>query len=376
MSIKKKNSIIFPVIIFTFLFLGWNIAGAAKKATITSVDYNKSTLVLTVTWNQLEPIEQCYVEVTAGDLNYFFSPTPIPDEPGYVPCGTAGSKTGKSDLSPDVFRGAPLYTTIADNLNSEIVSDYVLFKTESDAIVSPAPSPSPTPTPAPAPSPSPVPPPFPSPIITPIPSVSANKEISPQKRIPLKIVQNLGKGSSGEEVKALQSLLIAENVYPEKLVTGFFGDLTKTAVIRFQEKYKNEILVPLGLVSGTGYAGPATLKKINSLLETSGLLLPDSGSSSSNVFSRDLYDGLSGDDVERLQLFLQDQDFFPPGLLAFAMEEPYRTFGLSTRAAVIKFQEKYRDEILVPAGLVSGSGYVGPLTRAKIEALLQSRKNN
>ncbi|KKS37852.1 MAG: hypothetical protein UV01_C0007G0001, partial [Parcubacteria group bacterium GW2011_GWA2_42_14] len=62
-------------------------------------------------------------------------------------------------------------------------------------------------------------------------------------------------------------LLLKEGVYPEGLITGFFGNLTKQAVIRFQEKYADEVLKPLGLTSGTGLVGPSTRAKINQLLK-------------------------------------------------------------------------------------------------------------
>ncbi len=74
--------------------------------------------------------------------------------------------------------------------------------------------------------------------------------------------------SNNEDVKCLQSFLKSQGsgIYPEGLVTGNFGGLTKSAVIRFQEKYRAEILIPLGLFSGTGVVGPATRAKLNSFL--------------------------------------------------------------------------------------------------------------
>ncbi len=77
---------------------------------------------------------------------------------------------------------------------------------------------------------------------------------------------NLFFGSRGEEVSKLQQFLKDQGVYPEGLVTGNFLTLTKTAVIRFQEKYAAEVLRPIGLSKGTGFVGDLTRKKINELL--------------------------------------------------------------------------------------------------------------
>lgn len=71
------------------------------------------------------------------------------------------------------------------------------------------------------------------------------------------------------EVSCLQEFLKNQgpDIYPEGLVTGNFLNLTQQAVIRFQEKYAQEILKPLGLEKGTGFVGPATRNKINQLLK-------------------------------------------------------------------------------------------------------------
>ena len=70
------------------------------------------------------------------------------------------------------------------------------------------------------------------------------------------------------EVRCLQEFLKSQGpeIYPEGLVTGNFLSLTKAAVTRFQEKYKAEILAPLGLEKGTGFVGSKTRTKINQLL--------------------------------------------------------------------------------------------------------------
>ena len=79
------------------------------------------------------------------------------------------------------------------------------------------------------------------------------------------ISSNLSFGSRGDEVECLQQFLKAENVYPEGLITGNFLTLTRQAVIRFQEKYAEDILYPLSLARGTGYVGPMTRSKISEI---------------------------------------------------------------------------------------------------------------
>lgn len=48
--------------------------------------------------------------------------------------------------------------------------------------------------------------------------------------------------------------------------TKYFGDKTKNAVIKFQEKYRDTVLTPYGLSKGTGSVGKATRTKLNLLI--------------------------------------------------------------------------------------------------------------
>ncbi len=74
---------------------------------------------------------------------------------------------------------------------------------------------------------------------------------------------------NNSEVFCLQDFLKSQGpeIYPEALITGNFLNLTRRAVIRFQEKYADEVLYPLNLEKGTGFVGVMTRKKINEILE-------------------------------------------------------------------------------------------------------------
>jgi len=74
----------------------------------------------------------------------------------------------------------------------------------------------------------------------------------------LKLTKRLQRGMRGEDVITLQEMLATDpEIYPEGLVTGYFGPLTWGAVKRFQKK--------MG-VEQVGIVGPKTFAKINELL--------------------------------------------------------------------------------------------------------------
>ncbi len=94
--------------------------------------------------------------------------------------------------------------------------------------------------------------------------VEKKKELEKKAKPELEV--NLKYKDRGEDVKNLQEMLKNDPaVYPEGLVTGYFGPLTNQAVIRFQEKYAQDILAPWKLTRGTGFVGSTTRQKLNSL---------------------------------------------------------------------------------------------------------------
>ncbi|MHB1163302.1 MAG: peptidoglycan-binding domain-containing protein [Minisyncoccota bacterium] len=98
--------------------------------------------------------------------------------------------------------------------------------------------------------------------------------------------------------------------------------------------------------------------------------------SGSKTFTTNLSLGSSGASVVTLQQILNrdpDTRIAVSGPGSAGNETRY--FGTLTRLAVMRFQEKYANEVLTPAGLTRASGYVGYYTRTKLDALALSKNS-
>jgi len=79
----------------------------------------------------------------------------------------------------------------------------------------------------------------------------------------LSLIRNLRQGMTGDDVKTLQAILASDpDVYPEGLITGFFGPMTARAVVKFQAKSG---------IEQVGEVGPKTRAQINKKLSESSL---------------------------------------------------------------------------------------------------------
>lgn len=110
--------------------------------------------------------------------------------------------------------------------------------------------------------------------------IIAQKEMKPISELPppqqliagiptnYRFTTNLKYNQKGANIRYLQLFLKSQEggIYPEGIISGWFGALTRKAVIRFQEKYASDILAPLGLIKGTGLVGKTTRNKINEIL--------------------------------------------------------------------------------------------------------------
>jgi len=184
--------------------------------------------------------------------------------------------------------------------------------------------------------------------------------------------RSLTVGSSGRDVMALKKILSLE-LKTTQDTSAIFTANTASEVKALQEKYAVEILIPNNLSAGTGYVGPSTIKKLNQLAPTYFIKLSDfvapvvssTTNTIKNTFVSTLKLGFIGDEVVLLKTILNADP-----ATALNPKNSTSIYDLATQIAVNKFQEKYASEVLVPSGLTSGTGTVGPATRKKLNALL------
>ena len=85
------------------------------------------------------------------------------------------------------------------------------------------------------------------------------KEVKKEVRTTVKFLRQLRRGMSGEDITTLQEVLASDpEVYPEGIITGFFGSLTEKALKKFQKKHG---------IEQAGEVGPQTRVRLHALLD-------------------------------------------------------------------------------------------------------------
>jgi peptidoglycan hydrolase-like protein with peptidoglycan-binding domain/3D (Asp-Asp-Asp) domain-containing protein len=183
--------------------------------------------------------------------------------------------------------------------------------------------------------------------------------------------KDLSLGDKGDEVSRLQENLKKINLLHID-VTGYYGNLTKHAVFKFQQR--KGIIASIN-DSGAGIFGPKTRNALNDILgyraNTRAIIASKTASynerpgevpetEKSPVFITELNVGSRGDEVALLQSTLKNLGFFKGGMTS-------EYFGETTQNAVIAFQI---DQNLITSKFDSGAGNVGPKTREALNTLL------
>jgi hypothetical protein len=176
---------------------------------------------------------------------------------------------------------------------------------------------------------------------TPTPTVTTNHTFTKYLTI----------GHKSEEVKQLQTLLKQLGHFTYPTITGYFGNITKQAVIKFQQKH----IKTLG--SAPGWVGPKTRILLNELQTKTTTTeeekkdtptKPTTPNTSKYTFTKYLTIGSNGEEVKQLQNKLKELGHF-----TYPTATGY--YGNITKTAVIKFQKANN--------LAPYPGWVGPGTR-------------
>ncbi len=152
----------------------------------------------------------------------------------------------------------------------------------------------------------------------------------------------------------------------------------------FNSKYKSLTIIPSMQNKFSGFNGPsgsssfvweAEIKKkldekqraeiINKLAEIRKRIeaLAIAIEKKMKKFDNDLYYGINNcNEVKKLQEILSAEGFYK--------ETINGNFYKETMSAVIKFQEHYSEDILAPIGISEGTGYVGEMTRSKLNEIV------
>jgi len=141
---------------------------------------------------------------------------------------------------------------------------------------------------------------------------------------------NLKQKQEGAEVKALQIALEKAGLFKHQ-ATGYFGPLTFQVVKLFQEKYKEEILSPQKLKSGTGFVAAATRSKLNELYGCSQVqisnLKPEQGDALIIKVKTDSHQIKGRLDSKEIKFFKWQDNWI--GILGISVKEKPGKYGLT-----------------------------------------------
>ena len=93
-----------------------------------------------------------------------------------------------------------------------------------------------------------------------------------------------------------------------------------------------------------------------------GQVVHTDGSGNAFTFTRSLKVGSIGTDVKELQKILNAEGFIIAASGSGSVGNESTYFGPATRAALMKYQNFYRSDILTPNGMTTGTGFFGSAT--------------
>ncbi len=162
--------------------------------------------------------------------------------------------------------------------------------------------------------------------------------------------KDLKLGETNSDIGKIQKVLATDaTLYPEGIVSDYFGPLTQAAIERLQSRLN---LPVTGVVDSAVIDALPNLPTVQSVFRSP--IFENTTVTSADIsktFSHDLEFGNQGDDIKTLQTFLSARGLLPKSGLTGLFDD-------ETRLGVINFQKSHS---ISPA-----VGYVGPITRSKI----------
>jgi peptidoglycan hydrolase-like protein with peptidoglycan-binding domain len=176
-----------------------------------------------------------------------------------------------------------------------------------------------------------------------------------QKKSPYVFTQDLKQNDMNEDVRSLQKLLnslgfTVSGTGPGSVgnETNMFGPATKSALMRYQQSK--------GIKPAVGYFGPIT--RLTILIKenkTNTEYITTSKVNHDYIFNHDLELGSVGEDVKKLQIYLNSNNYSVSNIGAGSAGSETIYFGKLTKQAMIRYQ---KDNNIKPP-----QGYFGPITR-------------
>lgn len=172
-------------------------------------------------------------------------------------------------------------------------------------------------------------------------------------------------------VVSLDPTFIKEGIYPYKPeVTFTLPDVSGSYTIYL--KYYSKTGMYSELLSHTIDYKSGLVVKNNILNNNQVDVLKSNLPVSSNTFDRSFSLGDRGDDVKRLQVFLNNQGFILAENGPGSPGQETDLFGILTKKQLMKFQEKYFKDVLAPLNLKRGTGVFGEYTKNFINSLINT----
>jgi len=154
-------------------------------------------------------------------------------------------------------------------------------------------------------------------------------------------------GDRNKNVTNLQLLLVKAKLMDSSKVTGYFGQITKSALDLYNSKISKDISILNASSSVVSNIVATTSNVVNTTTTTF-------------EFTKDLSLNMVNEDVRNLQIYLNNNGFPIASSGVGSPGHESNRFGPATKAALIKFQK---------ANKIPSTGYFGPLTRGIISNL-------